>query len=110
MTQPDSAPTGLHPNRIWPPDTTSDLLKTRKPSAWFQVDSRGVGPARWPGKQKTARRRGRAVLQKSILLIAPARRNRRSLKKRRKANAANAITILYLPPAQLDSEAGGRFI
>jgi hypothetical protein len=66
MTQPDSAPTGLHPNRIWPPDTTSDLLKTRKPSAWFQVDSRGVGPARWPGKQKTARRRGRAVLQKQI--------------------------------------------
>jgi len=42
---PDHDPTGLRPNRIWPPDTTSDLLKTRKPSAWFRADRPASGRA-----------------------------------------------------------------
>jgi hypothetical protein len=46
---------------------------------------------------------------KSIPLTASPRGNRLSPEKLCKANAANAIAYLYLPPAQLGSIAGGRF-
>jgi hypothetical protein len=56
VVPPDHDPTGLRSNRIWPPDPSSDLLKTCKPSAWFQADHQASGRMMVSQNKKTARR------------------------------------------------------
>src|SRR5262245_44358319 len=95
---PDHDPTGLRPNRYWPPNMTSDLRKTPKPLAWFPAPHccQACDWA-WRKKKPPAGEGGRFCRNKPAMLIAPSPRNRRWLEKTaRNANPATRQQPLLL--------------